>query len=88
MSKILGARLSPKWQSHDLLVAKIEFLRVELVCLLSREGCSSSGGHFRAREPAAGKLPEVLEKKVTGGLRSSRRNYTRSFCRLLRVYHI
>ena len=37
----------PKWQSHDLLVAKIEFLRVELLCLLSREVCSSSGSHFR-----------------------------------------
>ena len=46
MSKMLGARLRPKWLSHDLLVALIEFLRVELVYALSRQVWSSSGSHF------------------------------------------
>ena len=33
---IPSARLKPKWLSPDLLVAKIEFLRIELVRLLPR----------------------------------------------------
>ena len=45
-----------------------------------REVCSSSGSHvgrYPGRPGAPGKLPEVLESRVTGGLQSSRRNYTR-----------
>ena len=58
-SKNYGARLAGFAKIVASLGATGEVLRVKLVYALSREVCSSSGSHFRAREPAAGSSREA-----------------------------